>query len=177
MADLAEGAGVTLANLATETREAISTLLSGGNVTNPVDVMLAGDRPGTYEAVVERLARDPAVGTLAVGLNVPHAFDEPGAAFYANQVSAAARAGDGDVVAFSFVPGEPGPELQAAAADAGIPLLLGAREGLAAIASAIAFASRITIAGGEIGAAPSPQVAPPDWASDPRTADELEIRT
>ena len=177
MADLAEDAGIALADLATETRETISTLLSGGNVSNPVDVMLAGDRPGTYDAVVERLARDPAVGTLAVGLNVPHAFDAAGAAFYADQVRAAARAGDGDVVAFSFVPGEPGAELQAAAAEGGIPLLLGAREGLAAIASAIAFASRITVAGGDTSAAPSPQVTSPGWTSEPGTADELEIRT
>ncbi|MDT4946929.1 MAG: hypothetical protein QOH14_3662 [Pseudonocardiales bacterium] len=177
VADLADSAGVPLAALQPGTTNAISGLLLGKSVGNPVDVALAGDVPGVYLDSVAALAADPNVGTVAIGLNLPHAADPVGAQFYAGQVEAAqaALAAGRDAVAFALVPGEPDPAVRAASERAGVPLLLGGREALRAIASATAFRAD----------APSPAAAttPPAQPAaatrligDPAGWDEFEVR-
>lgn len=172
VADVAETVGVELAALDAETVKELSTLLAGRRVANPVDVALAGDVPGVYDVAAAALAADPGVGTLAIGLNLPHAADAVGSRFYADQVRAAtrARAAGADVVAFSFVPGEPDAALRTAATELGVPLLLGMREALKAIAVALAFRAAPTEP-----ADPGP-AAPTLWNGDPAAWDECEIR-
>jgi acyl-CoA synthetase (NDP forming) len=140
VADLSAALGAPLAPLRPETLDTISGLLGGKVVANPIDVALAGDVPGVYQESVAAVAADPNVGTVAIGLNLPHAADPAGSAFYAAQVEAAeaAVALGRDAVAFALVPGEPDEAMRAAAHHVRVPVLLGGREALRAIANAIA---------------------------------------
>ena len=143
IADLAERSSLRLAALHASTRQGIGSLIGGRPVENPVDVALAGDRPGVYLASVELAAADPAVGTVAVGLNLPHAADPDGSAFYAAQVAdaAAALAMGKDAVAFALVPGELDAAMQQTVELVDVPVLLGAGPALEALAHAMAYRS------------------------------------
>jgi acyl-CoA synthetase (NDP forming) len=171
VADLADAAGAQLASLSEDTLHTISGLLDGKSVGNPLDVALAGDRPGVYRSSLAAVAADPHVGTVVVALNLPHAADPAGAAFYAEQVFAAgeAAAQGKDAVAFALVPGEPDPAVRTAAEQTGLPLLLGGRESLRAIAAVVSF-----------GASPPsptpPSPAPISSVLDPSEWDEFDVR-
>jgi acetate---CoA ligase (ADP-forming) len=185
VADIAEDVGLGLTELQPATLAGISDMLAGKRVTNPVDVALAGDVPGTYDEAVSAVAADPGVGTVAIGLNLPHAFDEAGSRFYADQARAAgrARAAGKDVVAFSFVPGEPDSALRAAASEQHMPLLLGTRESLEAIATAMGFhtagpadrADRDPVPDAHGG--DSEPGEPTPWSGDPLSWDECDLRS
>jgi acyl-CoA synthetase (NDP forming) len=176
IADQAEARGIALARLGPDTLQTIRDLLRGKPVTNPVDVALAGDVPGTYQASVDAVAADPQVGTVAIGLNLPHAAESGGSQFYAGQVTAAgaALAQGKDAVAFAFVPGEPDAFMRTAAENVPVPLLLGVREALQAIANASAYRAstmdtEVATAEGQAGAGTPP-------TGDPATWDEFEVR-
>lgn len=156
IADLSAALGAPLAQLQPETLDTISGLLGGKVVGNPIDVALAGDVPGVYRESVAAVAADPNVGTVAIGLNLPHAADPAGSAFYAAQVEAAeaALALGRDIVAFALVSGEPDESMRAAADRVHVPVLVGGRESLAAIANAIAYQ-----ASGSSGGRPAPSRA------------------
>lgn len=179
VADLAAAVGARLASLHADTAATISALLDGKVVSNPIDVALAGDVPGVYRASVAAAAADPRVGTVAIGLNLPHAAHPVGADFYAGQVACAQAAlGHGkDVLAFAFVPGEPDTAVRTAAEQAAVPLLLGGRQALRAIANAVSYRSAATMTGSAATQGISARVhVRTRLPGDPMVWDEFQVR-
>lgn len=178
VADLAAAAGTRLAPLQASTVDAISDLLDGKVIGNPIDVALAGDMPDVYRTSVAAVAADPGVGTVAIGLNLPHAADPVGAEFYAGQVeSAQAAVAQGkDAVAFAFVPGEPDAAMQAAAEQGAVPLLLGAREALRAIATATSYRAASTAPSAPVLPAPVGRGGRSRLTGDPSQWDDFDLR-
>jgi acyl-CoA synthetase (NDP forming) len=138
IADLADDAGMRPVVLSRATTAAISDLMPDVSVGNPLDVALAGDRPGLFRACVEVVVRDPVVDTVVIALNVPHAETADGTAFYLDQVSAGAAvvAAGKSCLALTLTSGELDPKVVAACREMGIPLLQGLAPAMAAIVAA-----------------------------------------
>jgi acetate---CoA ligase (ADP-forming) len=115
---------------------------------------------------------------VAIALNLPHAADAAGSEFYASQVEAAraALAVGRDAVAFALVPGEPDQAVRAAAHRAGVPVLLGGREAIAAIANAVAHGagSPVRRPGPAHASAPGHRV---QLTGEPAYWDDFDVRT
>ncbi len=138
IADVADDAGVSPAVLSSATTAAMSALMPDVSVGNPLDVALAGDRPGLFRACVEVVVRDPVVDTVVIALNVPYAETPDGTAFYLDQVSAgaAAIAAGKRCLALTLTSGELDPKVVEACRELRIPLLQGLAPAMAAIAAA-----------------------------------------
>jgi acyl-CoA synthetase (NDP forming) len=138
LSDLSETVGLRLPELAAESIKALDELLPDyGTASNPLDVTgSAVEDPTLMERAIEVLQADPAIGTVALALNVPGGSlgqEE----LYRKQVQLLAERGaasDVPLVAMSLTAGPVDPEIAASASDARIPLLVGARPGLQALA-------------------------------------------
>jgi len=139
ISDLAADAGIRPAPLSIATTAAISDLMPDVSVGNPLDVALAGDRPGLFKACVDVLVGDPGIDTVAITLNVPYAGAPDGTSFYVDQVAAGSSAvlASKTCLALTLTSGELDPQVIAACEGLKIPLLQGLAPSLAAIAVAL----------------------------------------
>ncbi len=153
VADLAGDAGLVLAPVSEQSQAAITELLPGQAINNPVDVARAGDQPGIYQRCFATLAADPEVDVLAVAQNTPWGRSSDATAFYADHASAAIAAAastDKLIFAFSLTSGALDPEVAAILRAGHVPLLQGARESLNAASLLIRYANwqRVLLAQG-----------------------------
>jgi acyl-CoA synthetase (NDP forming) len=141
MADLAHGLGLPLLPFAQATNERLRAILPPfATAGNPLDLTGAiGDDPTLLPRALAILADDPGVGPIALALNTPIGADEPNRALYQAMCRALAQrsaASDKPHIIFSMSSGHYDPEIVEIARAAGVPLLMGMREALAAIARA-----------------------------------------
>jgi len=145
LADLAAEAGLDLPPLSARSQAALSALLPGLTVGNPVDVARAGDSPGLYRRCVAALASDPLIDVLAIAQNTPWGRTPEATAFYVDHATAAVSAAESTdklVFAFALTSGELDPEVAATLKAGGVPFLQGARESLKAAALLARYATR-----------------------------------
>jgi len=140
-ADLAESLGLKLQPFASATAERLRAILpSFATVNNPLDVTGAiGDNPTILSRSLAALADDIDIGLIALALNTPIGGDEPNRALYRSMsqvLAESARTATKQHVIFSFSSGHFDPEVVRIARESGVPLLMGMREALAAIAHA-----------------------------------------
>lgn len=142
LTDLAEGQGVSLPPLAEATSSALQDhLVLPDDVLplNPVDVGTGFAFNGSYQdrmrGAIEIVARDPGVDSVAVLQGMGRDSDQPELSLNREIWLAAATAETAGkpVLAMTSRSGTPDPELMALLRGAGIPALLGAREGLLAL--------------------------------------------
>jgi acyl-CoA synthetase (NDP forming) len=141
VADLAQSLGLALQPFAQATNERLRAILPPfATVNNPLDLTGAiGDDPTLLPRALAALADDPGVGPIALALNTPIGADEPNRALYQAMCRALAEssaASDKPHIIFSMSSGHYDPEVIQIARAAGVPLLMGMRESLAAIARA-----------------------------------------
>jgi acetyltransferase len=105
---------------------------------NPVDLTGAiGGDPQLLPGALAALAADPQVNAVALALNTPIGGDQAGQALYqamCRAVAASAAMSDTLHVVFSMSSGQFDPEIVRIMREAGVPLLMGMRESLAALA-------------------------------------------
>lgn len=138
-ADLAESQGLPLAALAPATAERLRAILPPfASVGNPLDLTGAiGQDPALLPGALAALAADPQVGALALALNTPIGGDTASRALYQDMCRALVASAQGSEklhLAFSISSGAYDPEVVAIMRAAGLPLLMGMREALAALA-------------------------------------------
>lgn len=138
-ADLAEKERLPLAALAPATAERLRAILPPfASVGNPLDLTGAiGQDPALLPGALAALAADPQVNALALALNTPIGGDEASRALYQEMCRALAASAEGSAklhLAFSISSGAYDPEVVAIMRAAGLPLLMGVREALAALA-------------------------------------------
>ncbi len=145
LADLAESAGVALADLGDRTRAALGELLPAYvHPANPLDLtgIVFGD-PARYARALDLLAGDPAVGQIAVLQDAPRGIDAAGAAEYQGFINAIAGYGTGrdvPLAVLSLLSGGMHPDVEAPLTAAGLPVLRGGSAAMAAIAGMLAVA-------------------------------------
>jgi acetyltransferase len=140
-ADLADILGLPLPPIAPATAERLRAVLPPfATANNPLDLTGAiGDNPAILTRSLAALADDPNVGMIALALNTPIGADEPNRALYRSMsqaLAASAAASSKQHLIFSLSSGQYDPEVVRIAREAGVPLLMGLRETLAAIAHA-----------------------------------------
>jgi acetyltransferase len=138
-ADLAQSVGLALAPLAEATTERLRAILPPfASPGNPLDLTGAiGGDPALLPGALDALAADEHVGALALALNTPIGGDQPSRELYqlmCRAVAERAAAGGKLHMVFSISSGAYDPEVVAIASAAGLPLLQGMRESLAALA-------------------------------------------
>lgn len=138
-ADLAQGAGMALAPLADATRERLRAILPPfATPGNPLDLTGAiGQDPGLLPGALAALCADPGVGLVALALNTPQGGDPASQALYQAMAQATAASHSASTtphVVFSISSGPYDPQIVADMRAAGVPLLMGIRESLLAIA-------------------------------------------
>lgn len=138
-ADLAQGLGLVLAPLAEPTTERLQAILPPfATAQNPLDLTGAiGADPALLAGALAALAGDPQIHALALALNTPIGGDEAGRALYRAMcaaVATSAAASDVPHLVFSISSGHYDPEIAQAMRAAGVPLLMGMRESIAALA-------------------------------------------
>jgi acetyltransferase len=141
VADLAQSLGLALQPFAQATSERLRAILPPfASVNTPRDLTGAiSDDPTLLPRALAALADDPGVGPIALALNTPIGADEPNRALYQAMCRAMAErsaASDKPHIIFSMSSGHYDPEIVEIARAAGVPLLMGMREALAAIARA-----------------------------------------
>lgn len=146
LADLAEDAGLKLAQLSPETVAEIRNLLPPfSNVANPLDAWGIGDLGDTYAACLHNMVQDPGVDLVAVAQDSQAGLGEEQAEFYTNQARSVVRVyeqSDKPIILFSNVSGGFHPEMRAIFEASGLPALQGTRESLRAIRHLIDFTAR-----------------------------------
>jgi acetate---CoA ligase (ADP-forming) len=138
-ADLAQGLGLPLAALADTTTEQLQTILPAfATPNNPLDVTGAiGEDPTLLPSTLAALCADPTVSVIALALNTPTGGDPASRALYQAMCRALAESSVARAVqhvAFSVSSGPYDPQIVADMRAAGVPLLMGIRESLLAIA-------------------------------------------
>ena len=138
-ADLAQREGLPLALLGEATAERLRTILPAfATVNNPLDLTGAiGANPALLPAALAALADDPQVNAVALALNTPIGGDAANRALYQAMCRAVAeRAATSATphMVFSMSSGQYDPQVIEIAHAAGVPLLMGMREALAALA-------------------------------------------
>lgn len=138
-ADLAKSQDLPLAPLASATAERLRGILPPfATVGNPLDLTGAiGQDPALLPGALAALAADPQVSALALALNTPIGGDDASRALYQAMCRALAASAQGSAklhLAFSMSSGAYDPEVVAIMRAAGLPLLMGMREALAALA-------------------------------------------
>jgi acyl-CoA synthetase (NDP forming) len=133
VADLAHELGVEFANLAPETLTAIGSNLDDGlAATNPLDVWGTGaDTRNLFGACLRAMVDDPAVAVTALAVDLVTEFDDDTA--YADAVTDVAKHTDAPIAVMASVPSAIDPSTAERLRDSGIPVLEGARSGLAAL--------------------------------------------
>src|SRR5262245_24398306 len=140
-ADLAESLGLKLRPFTPATIERLRAIVPPfATVNNPLDLTGAiGDNPTILSRSLAALTDETDVGLIALALNTPMGGDEPNRALYRSMSQAmaeSAKLATKQHVIFSFTSGQYDPEVVRIARDSGVPLLMGMREALAAIAHA-----------------------------------------
>ena len=133
LADLAHEMGVEFAELAPDTSTTIGGMLDDGLApTNPLDVWGSGaDTRTLFGACLRAMVDDPAVAVTALAVDLVTEFD--GDTAYADAVTDVAKHTDAPVAVLASVASAIDPSTAARLRDSGIPVLEGARSGLAAL--------------------------------------------
>jgi acetate---CoA ligase (ADP-forming) len=133
VADLAHQLGVEFADLAPETLAAIGGMLDDGlAATNPLDVWGTGaDTRNVFGACLRAMVDDPAVAVTALAVDLVTEFD--GDTAYADAVTDVAKHTDAPIAVMASVASAIDPSTAERLRDSGIPVLEGARSGLAAL--------------------------------------------
>ena len=137
LVDLAGEAGVTLAALGPETTGVLAETLDPGLVpVNPVDLWGTGhDHERVFETCLKAVSDDPAVGMTVFAVDLTHASRlTPGYVDVAKRVAATTRK---PLVVLGNVAAAMDEAAMASLRAAGVPVLMGTANGLAAIAGAI----------------------------------------
>lgn len=128
-------------------------------IRNPVDAWGLGFNAERFAMVVQALAADPAIGTIAVAVDAPGAGggDVPYACVMAEACATVAASSDKRFIFFNNVTGTgPNGEVRSILERAGMPYLSGVHPALAAIGHYLR-APRVSLI-------PEPVAAEPDWA-------------
>ena len=133
LADLAHELGVEFADLAPDTVAAIGPMLDDGLVpTNPLDVWGTGaDTRNLFGACLRAMVDDPAVAVTALAVDLVTEFD--GDTAYADAVTDVAKHTDAPVAVLASVASAIDLPTADRLRHSGIPVLEGARSGLAAL--------------------------------------------
>jgi acyl-CoA synthetase (NDP forming) len=133
VADLAHELGVEFAGLSAETLATISDMLDDGlAATNPLDVWGTGaDTRNLFGACLRAMADDPAVAVTALAVDLVTEFD--GDTAYADAAIDVAKHTDAPIAVLASVPSAIDRPTADRLRDTGIPVLEGARSGLAAL--------------------------------------------
>ena len=133
LADLAHEMGVEFAELAPDTLTTIGGMLDDGLApTNPLDVWGTGaDTRNLFGACLRAMVDDPAVAVTALAVDLVTEFD--GDTAYADAVTDVAKHTDAPVAVLASVASAIDPSTAERLRDSGIPVLEGARSGLAAL--------------------------------------------
>ena len=141
VADLAHELGVEFADLAPETLTTIGGMLDDGlAATNPLDVWGTGaDTRNLFGACLRAMVDDPAVAVTALAVDLVTEFD--GDTAYADAVTDVAKLTDAPIAVMASVASAIDPTTAERLRDSGIPVLEGARSGLAALDHLAALAA------------------------------------
>ena len=133
LADLAHEMGIEFADLAPETLATIGGMLDDGLApTNPLDVWGTGaDTRNLFGGCLRAMVDDPAVAVTALAVDLVTEFD--GDTSYADAVTDVAKHTDAPVALLASVASAIEPSTADRLRDSGIPVLEGARSGLAAL--------------------------------------------
>jgi len=133
VADLAAGLGVPFGALAPRTTQRLAEVLDPGlTPANPLDVWGSGrDTEPLFTQCLSALAADPAVGAVALAVDLVPEFD--GDDSYPRAVLAAAAATAKPVVVLAGLPSAVDPAAAARLRAVGVPVLEGTRTGLLAL--------------------------------------------
>ncbi len=133
VADLAHELGIEFADLAPETLTTIGGMLDDGlAATNPLDVWGTGaDTRNLFGACLRAMVDDPAVAVTALAVDLVTEFD--GDTAYADAVTDVAKHTDAPVAVMASMASAIDPPTAERLRDSGIPVLEGARSGLAAL--------------------------------------------
>jgi acyl-CoA synthetase (NDP forming) len=137
-ADLAQGLGLALAPIGAPAAARLRAILPPfASAHNPLDLTGAiGEDPALLPGALAALAAEPQINAVALALNTPIGGDTPGQALYqamCRAVAASAAASDTLHIVFSMSSGQYDPEVVRIMRAAGVPLLMGMRESLAAL--------------------------------------------
>ncbi len=133
VADLADQLRVPFAAIGSRTRDRLAALLDPGlDPANPLDMWGTGrDAEQQLTAALTVMSEDPAVGVVALAVNLVPEFD--GDQSYQQAVLAAAARGSKPVVVLAGLPASVDPVAAARLRAAGVPVLESARTGLLAL--------------------------------------------
>lgn len=141
--DLAEPLGLDFPELTERTRASLAEVLPFvPALSNPLDAWGTGDVEQAYPACLELLADDDNVDVVLVVEDAPSTEGQPMSSTPMHVARAAARVAgrtDKPVVFATTVSGAVDSRVAATLAEAGVPLLLGSRESLGAIAALVRF--------------------------------------
>jgi acyl-CoA synthetase (NDP forming) len=162
-ADLAADAGVPFATLGPGTRTRLAAVLDPGlEPANPLDVWGTGrDTESLFAECLSALAADPAVGAVALAVDLVPEFD--GDESYPRAALAAAAGTDKPVAVLAGLPSALDPAAAAVLRAAGVPVLEGARTGLLALRHLLDAASFRAEAPGPPPAPDPPGLAAARW--------------
>lgn len=140
LADLAENAGVVLAALSEKTKLGLAALLPGYVKPNmPLDLTgIVFGEPQRYRAALDLLASDHDVGQIVAVQDAPPGLDGDGAAEYVGIAEAVAlygRSATVPVALLSLLGSGLHPRVAAPLIAAGVPVLHGGAQGMAALAN------------------------------------------
>ncbi len=133
VADLAHELGVEFADLGVETLTAIGGVLDDGlAATNPLDVWGTGaDTRNIFGACLRAMVDDPAVAVTALAVDLVTEYD--GDTAYTDAVIGVAKHSDAPIAVLASVASAIDRAMAERLRDSGIPVLEGARSGLAAL--------------------------------------------
>ncbi len=133
VADLAHELGVSFADLAPDTLQILDDLLDDGlAATNPLDVWGTGaDTRNLFGACLRAMVDDPAVAVTALAVDLVTEFD--GDTAYTDAVIDAAKHTDEPIAVLASVASAIDQDMADRLRGSGIPVLEGARSGLAAL--------------------------------------------
>ena len=161
--DVAADAGVEFAAIGAATRQRLAGVLDPGlEPGNPLDVWGTGrDTRELFTEAMSALAADPAVGAVALAVDLVPEYDEDDS--YPQAALAVAAATDKPVAVLASVPAAIDQQAAARLRAAGVPVLESTRSGLLALRHLLA--PRVT--------APPAEMPPPDVARRDRWAARL----
>lgn len=150
VADLAHELGVEFADLAPETLAAIGGMLDDGlAATNPLDVWGTGaDTRNLFGACLRAMVDDPTVAVTALAVDLVTEFD--GDTAYADAVTDVAKSSDAPIAVLASVASAIDSSSAERLRDNRIPVLEGARSGLAALGHLAGWPRPLDRAGAEV---------------------------
>jgi acetate---CoA ligase (ADP-forming) len=166
--DVAADAGVEFAAIGAATRRRLAGVLDPGlEPGNPLDVWGTGrDTRELFTEAMSALAADPAVGAVALAVDLVPEYDEDDS--YPQAALAVAANTDKPVAVLASVPAAIDQQAAARLRAAGVPVLESTRSGLLALRHLLA--PRVTAAPAET---PPPDTVPPDTGRRDRWAARL----